>query len=376
MKKLSLALFLFASVALAQTPYTPLRIAVVYSATAAAVAGQACTVGVSPDVFANDTGNIYYCTGTYGLAPFPETDYDLTNDGQVLDYWPAGTPAIFRVNSGGTYYWQSSQSSSTGTVTMSAKTAGARWVFDAPGSSGTILQVTGNLNATGTVTGSTLSGTNTGDQTITLTGNVTGTGTGSFAATIANDAVTYAKMQNVSATDKVLGRATAGAGDTEELACDSTCRDLLDDTSAAQRRTTLNIKYALPIGFWVAGAGLNPVDATTYFFGTPNRVATTSSQLSKLYFRQGGIVRIAELYLLTSVANAGSNESFTAYVRLNDTTDYSIASVATTDAQRVFTNTAIDITISPGDYIEIKVVCPTWATNPTTWGASGYLLVE
>jgi len=34
---------------------------------------------------------------------------------------------------------------------------------------------------------------------------------------IAADAVTYAKMQNVSATDKVLGRVTAGAGDVEEI---------------------------------------------------------------------------------------------------------------------------------------------------------------
>ena len=43
--------------------------------------------------------------------------------------------------------------------------------------------VTRNLNITGN---STLSGTNTGDQTITLTGEVTGTGTGSFATTIAD----------------------------------------------------------------------------------------------------------------------------------------------------------------------------------------------
>lgn len=63
-----------------------------------------------------------------------------------------------------------------------------------------------------------ISGTNTGDQTITLTGNVTGTGTGSFAATIANDAVTYAKMQNVSVISKLLGRgAAAGVGDPEEI---------------------------------------------------------------------------------------------------------------------------------------------------------------
>jgi hypothetical protein len=40
----------------------------------------------------------------------------------------------------------------------------------------------------------TVSGTNTGDQTITLTGDVTGSGTGSFAAAIANGAVTEAKQ--------------------------------------------------------------------------------------------------------------------------------------------------------------------------------------
>jgi hypothetical protein len=67
----------------------------------------------------------------------------------------------------------------------------------------------------GTFSG-TSSGTNTGDQTITLTGDVTGSGTGSFAATIANDAVTFAKLQNIT-SDRLLGRDTAGSGDTEEI---------------------------------------------------------------------------------------------------------------------------------------------------------------
>jgi hypothetical protein len=44
--------------------------------------------------------------------------------------------------------------------------------------------------------------------------SVTGSGT---TWTIDNDAVTYAKMQNVSATDRLLGRDTAGAGDVEEI---------------------------------------------------------------------------------------------------------------------------------------------------------------
>jgi len=49
--------------------------------------------------------------------------------------------------------------------------------------------------------------------------NATHTGdvTGSTGLTIANDAVSYAKMQNISTTDRVLGRNSSGAGDVEEL---------------------------------------------------------------------------------------------------------------------------------------------------------------
>lgn len=62
-----------------------------------------------------------------------------------------------------------------------------------------------------------LTGTNSGDQTITLTGDVTGSGTGSFAATIANSAVTYAKIQNVVNDDRFLGRISGANGVIEEL---------------------------------------------------------------------------------------------------------------------------------------------------------------
>jgi len=54
--------------------------------------------------------------------------------------------------------------------------------------------------------------------TIVLIGDVTGTGTSSITTTIANDAVTYAKIQNVSAASRLLGRGSAGgAGDVEEV---------------------------------------------------------------------------------------------------------------------------------------------------------------
>lgn len=60
-------------------------------------------------------------------------------------------------------------------------------------------------------------------------------------ADIDNDAVTYAKIQNVSATDKVLGRATAGAGDVEEIACTAAGRALIDDADATAQRATLGL---------------------------------------------------------------------------------------------------------------------------------------
>lgn len=71
-----------------------------------------------------------------------------------------------------------------------------------------------------------LSGTNTGDQTITLTSDVTGSGTGSFATTIAAGAVTVAKMANV-ATSTVFYRKTAGSGAPEVQTLATLRTDLL-----------------------------------------------------------------------------------------------------------------------------------------------------
>ena len=76
-----------------------------------------------------------------------------------------------------------------------------------------------------------------------LTGDVTATAGGN-ATTIANDAVTYAKMQNVSATNTLLGRSTAGAGDVEEITCTAFARTILDDADAASVRTTIGASGA------------------------------------------------------------------------------------------------------------------------------------
>jgi hypothetical protein len=61
-----------------------------------------------------------------------------------------------------------------------------------------------------------------------LTGDVTASA-GSNATTIPNNTVTYAKMQDVSATSKVIGRKTSGSGDPEECSLS----DILDFIGSA-----------------------------------------------------------------------------------------------------------------------------------------------
>lgn len=107
-----------------------------------------------------------------------------------------------------------------------------------------------------------LTGTNSGDQTITLTTDVTGSGTGSFAATIAADAVTYAKLQNV-ATDRILGRDTAGTGDAEEL----TVAGGLEFTGTGIQRSAL-------AGSVIAPAGSNTTTIATGAVGATELAST------------------------------------------------------------------------------------------------------
>lgn len=73
-----------------------------------------------------------------------------------------------------------------------------------------------------------------------LTGDVTADA-GSNSTVIANDSITYSKIQNISATDKLLGRVSVGAGDIEEIACTAAGRALLDDADASAQRITLGL---------------------------------------------------------------------------------------------------------------------------------------
>jgi hypothetical protein len=146
--------------------------------------------------------------------------------------------------------------------------------------SSTGLAVTGTVAATGAVTGSNLSGTNTGDQTITLTGDVTRTGVGSFAATIGNSKVTLAKIANAAASSKLLGSGAAGSG--------APYSELTLGTGFSMSGTTLNftetgtvqsvsVTTANGVSGSVATATTTPAITLTLGAITPTSVAATGA---------------------------------------------------------------------------------------------------
>jgi hypothetical protein len=127
------------------------------------------------------------------------------------------------------------------------------------------LTVGSGLSISGTTitaSGGSLSDGDKGDITVSSSG---------AAWAIDNDVVTYAKMQNVSATDRLLGRDTAGAGDVEEL-------------TAAAVRTILNVAdgataYTDELAQDAAGAMIADTSSVdiTYTDATPELKADVKS---------------------------------------------------------------------------------------------------
>ncbi len=192
-----------------------------------------------------------------------------------------------------------------------------------------------------------------------LTGDVTAS-TGSNSTTIANDVVTYAKMQNVSDTDKLLGRSTSGAGDVEEIACTAAGRALIDDADASAQRTTLGLgTLATQSGtFSGTSSGTNTGDQTS-IVGITGTKAEFDTAVT-----DGNILYVGDAYVPGGtdviVADGGTGRSTaTAYAPL-------VGGTTSTGAhQSTASGSTGQILQSAGN-----AAVPTWST-PTYPSASG-----
>jgi hypothetical protein len=142
-------------------------------------------------------------------------------------------------------------------------------------------------------------------------GDITVSGSGA-TWTIDNSAVTYAKIQDVSATDKLLGRSTAGAGVVEEITCTAAGRALLDDADAAAQRTTLGLGGAATLnvgttaGTVAAGDDARFAANDIYVIACSGETTALTTGTAKVTFRMPAAGTLAAVKATVTTAPVGS----------------------------------------------------------------------
>lgn len=204
---------------------------------------------------------LYFGTTIGGLGSFATTSYGrgllnsadaaamrtaigtvIGTDVQAYDAELAAIAGLTSAADRGIYF------TGSGTASLFTLSAAARTVLD-DATVGAMVDTLGGAASTGTgglarENGPTLVAPKLGTPHSGNLANCTGLPT----AGLVDSAVTYTKIQQVSATDKVLGRSTAGAGAIEEIACTAAGRALLDDADATAQRATLGLVIGTDVG--------------------------------------------------------------------------------------------------------------------------------
>jgi hypothetical protein len=140
---------------------------------------------------------------------------------------------------------------------------------------------------------------------------------------------------------------------------------LVDDpagTPLSQYVTVQNLRGGYELQFGIVA--VNPADSQTYYFGWPETAALTTSQnVRKKYINKVGTLTHA---YITWTSSAGSAENSALYVRINAATDVTLTSTLAFTTAGSLEVTGLSQAMAVTDRIEIKWVCPAWATNPTS----------
>jgi hypothetical protein len=112
-------------------------------------------------------------------------------------------------------------------------------------------------------------------------------------------------------------------------------------------------------------ANVSPADATTYYFGSYTGLGLSTVDGNRRFFvPRTGIVTDGYITANTT-GTLGSAETSTLYLRKNGTSDTVLINNFACSAALFAFGCQPALSVTAGDYLEIKWVTPTWATNPT-----------
>jgi hypothetical protein len=200
--------------------------------------------------------------------------------------------------------------------------------------------------------------------------NATHTGdvTGATTLTIANDAVTYAKMQNVSATARVLGRVTAGSGDVEEIVIDTDLSSVSanDDTipSAKSTKTYVDSKARF---FNISGVYNNTVGALLTRFVSLYGPPFTTLETAISGYQVSAYT--LEKWTIKTGATQPATGSLVLTVYKNASPTSLTITVAAGSAAGFFSDTSNSASVAVGDTLSIQAVNNAITTSATVFSS-------
>lgn len=191
-----------------------------------------------------------------------------------------------------------------------------------------------------------------------------------------NDA-TISAGDNLIITDATASRIAGIGASKEVLSLDTATYPSLTElsyvkgvTSAIQ--TQLNGKYNV---YGLSSTTSTPLANGTRYFGNSSKAIYGTSGQAIFYFLAAGTIIAAEVFSYAG-GTVGSNEAQDMYIRINNTTDYLIATVSAATAARYYVNTGLSIAVTASDYAEIKWVTNALATAPTNVTNGGNIFVR
>jgi hypothetical protein len=121
-------------------------------------------------------------------------------------------------------------------------------------------------------------------------------------------------------------------------------------------------------------AGTGFADSTTYYIGLGGYVASTIANIRNVHIPFTST--LTNVFMTAGATNAASTQDTTVYFRLNNTTDTLLSSTVKFSGGNAQANgtilpysiSGLSVSVTAGDFFEIKLVTPVWTTNPTAGG--------
>jgi len=123
---------------------------------------------------------------------------------------------------------------------------------------------------------------------------------------------------------------------------------------------------------FMAGDVFDPSDGTTYYFGTYAYSAATTLSGASSPIPISGTITAAGVHWYGS---ATTTENLSIYVCNDNSDEELIETIGIATQYKNFTNYSMSLTANTSYLYALKVVCPTWSTNPTSVRLGGWIYI-